>query len=149
MRTVLFASLLLLTCVSVTAQQPKNAERIYRLTDKGIKPPQPISTPAPEAPADNRKIKSRYIAVIAGYVGTDGLFHSAKILQSTGDSALDAKALDGMQAWKFHPCTKNGEAVNCSMAVEVEFHLYQDPKKSSADQTPDQSLSSRLAKITP
>ncbi len=136
MRSALSASLLLLTLVSSPAQQPKTDEPIYPITTKGIKPPLAISTPSPDAPSDTprdkRKVQSTRIAVITGYVGTDGLFHSAKIMQSTGDRALDAKALDRMQAWRFHLCTKDGKAVNCSMVLQVEFHLYEEPKKSPA-----------------
>jgi TonB family protein len=150
MRSILFAICLLTAPVSGAAQQPKTEERIYPITAKGIKPPQTISMPSPDAPSDtprdNRKVKFTHIAIITGYVGTDGLFHSAKIMQSTGYRALDARALDAIQAWRFHPCTKDGKAVNCSMTLQVEFHLYEEPKKSST--APDQSNPSHAAKIT-
>jgi TonB family protein len=136
MRSAFFPALLLLAFVCAPAQQPKPEDRIYPVTAKGIKPPQAISTPSPDAPSDTsqdkRKVKSTYIAIISGYVGTDGLFHNAKVLQSMGDRALDAKAVDGIQTWRFRPCTKDGKAVNCSMTLQVEIHLYEEPKKSSA-----------------
>jgi len=129
MRSVTFASFILLACICSSAQQSAANDHIFRITDKGVKPPQVISSPAPEVAQNTGKIKSSSVALVTGYVGIDGLFHGARILRSTGDSGLDAKALEGIQAWKFHPCTKDGKAVNCSMTLEVEFNLYKDSKK--------------------
>jgi periplasmic protein TonB len=128
MRSALFASFLLLAFVSTPAQQPKPEGPIYPVTGKGIKPPEAIFTPAPGISQDERKTKFGGIAIIAGYIGTDGLFHDAKVLRSTGDSTLDARALDTLKTWKFHPCTKDGKAVNCTLNLEVTFHLYRDHK---------------------
>jgi TPR repeat protein len=43
---------------------------------------------------------------------------------------LDEKAIEAVQQWKFSPALKNGDPVPVEIAVEVEFHLYQetDPK---------------------
>jgi len=128
MRTVFFTLCLLLAFIFSAAQQPKTEAPIYRLGSKGVTPPQAIVTPTPENSRDAREVKSTRIAIVSGYVGTDGLFHSAKVAQSTGDSTLDAKALDRLKTWKFHPCTKDGKPVNCAMNLEVEFHLYRDRK---------------------
>jgi TonB family protein len=50
--------------------------------------------------------QARKNIVVAGYVGTDGKFHAAKVKQSIGDATLDAKALNAVKTWKFRPCTK-------------------------------------------
>jgi TonB family protein len=150
MRSALCVSLVLFALAYSPAQQPqqpKTKERIYPITAKGITPPQAILTPSPDAPndtpGDKRKVKYTHIAIITGYVGTDGLFHSAKVMESTGDRTLDTKALDAIQAWRFHPCTKDGKAVNCSMTLQVEFHLYEEPKKSSAAPSANEAQSFR------
>jgi TonB family protein len=132
LKSILLASCFWLTVVSLAqqpaSQQPASKARLYRVGVDKVKPPQAIFTPAPEMPPDKRKIKSTAIAIISGYVGTDGLFHSGRVLRSTGDSTLDAKALDRLNTWKFHPCTKDGEPVNCALDLEVEFRLYSKPE---------------------
>jgi hypothetical protein len=77
MRSILFAICLLTAPVSgAVQQQPKPEEPIYPITAKGIKSPQTISMPSPDAPSDTprdkRKVKFTHIAIITGYVGTDG-----------------------------------------------------------------------------
>jgi len=128
MKPIIFALCLLPALVFSAAQKNKTEDPIYPVGKQGVTPPRAIFTPQPEDSRDAREIKSTRIAIISGYVGSDGQFHSAKLLRSTGDSKLDAKALDRLATWKFHPCTKDGKPVNCSMNLEVEFHLYRDPK---------------------
>jgi TonB family protein len=127
LKSALFVSCLLLFLVSSPAQ-PKPEEPIYKLMDKGVKPPLAIFTPAPDVPREERKVKSTSVAIVAGYVGADGLFHDAKVQRSSGDSTLDARALDRIRTWTFHPCTKDGKPVNCELYVEVTFRLYRDGK---------------------
>jgi TonB family protein len=37
---------------------------------------------------------------------------------------LDAKALEAVRQWRFHPALKDGKPVDVQISVEVEFHLY-------------------------
>ncbi|HEY7406409.1 MAG TPA: energy transducer TonB [Candidatus Angelobacter sp.] len=123
MRFALFATFLLLATISSPAQQSKPEERLYRVTDSGVKPPQAISTPEPDFSSEARRGKFKGVVIISGYVGTDGKFHNAKVVRSIGDASLDAKALEGMKAWKFRPCTKDGKPINCAMNIEVSINL--------------------------
>jgi TonB family protein len=127
MRSVLSASLLLLTLVSSPAQQPKTEEPIYPITAKGIKPPQAILAPEPEVPKEAHAVKTTR-AIVSGYVAIDGKFHDGKILRSSGESTLDTRALEALKKWKFRPCTKDGKAVNCELMIEVTFNLRGDHK---------------------
>jgi len=89
----------------------------------GVKPPQPISTPEPDFGPDAARMKFHGVVVVGGYIGTDGKFHDAKVLQSIADAIVDAKVLGAVKGWKFRPCTKEGQPVNCTFKVEVAIRL--------------------------
>jgi protein TonB len=123
MRSILFASSLFLAFITLSAQQPKTEEPIFSLATKGVKPPQAIFTPQPDYSSEARRGKFKGVVIISGYVDTDGKFSHAKVVRSIGDASLDAKALDGVKAWKFRPCTKDGKPVNCLLNIEVSINL--------------------------
>jgi TonB family protein len=123
MRSILYASCLLLVIASGPAQQTKPEDPIYKI-EKDIKPPRAISSPRPNFSADASRGKFNGAVVVTGYVGTDGKFHDAKVLRSIGDSVLDAKVLGAVKQWTFHPCTKDDRPVNCTITIETAIHLY-------------------------
>lgn len=123
MRSVFYASCLLLAIAPGPAQQTKPEEPIYKL-GKDIKPPRAISSPQPNFSADARRGKFNGVVVVTGYVGRDGKFHDAKVLRSIGDSVLDAKVLEAAKKWTFHPCTMDDKPVNCTINIEVAIHLH-------------------------
>ena len=130
MRTAL--TIFVLTAL-VTAQAPQeklpttpSGEPIYKLAPgNGIRPPRAIYTPEPDFSERARKKQIQGTVKISGYVGTDGKFHNAKVLQSV-EKGLDDNALAVVQRWKFTPCTRDGQPVNCSTAVEISYNLYQN-----------------------
>ncbi len=122
MRSILFALLLLAALIVCPGQQTKPEETIYKAGEE-VRPPRPISTPMPNFSADASRGKFNGSIVVSGYVGTDGKVHGAKISKSIGDAKLDAKALDAVKSWKFHPCTKDDKPVNCAMNFEMAVHL--------------------------
>jgi protein TonB len=124
MRSILYALCLLIAIAPGLAQQTKPEEPIYKIEKKDVKPPRPISSPQPDFSADARRGKFKGVVVVTGYVGTDGKFHDAKVLQSIGDSVLDAKVLAAVKKWTFHPCTRDDKPVNCTMNIETAIHLY-------------------------
>jgi TonB family protein len=124
MRYLLVASWLLLGFVCLAAQKPTQGPHIYRVGVDDVKPPQAVFTPEPDMPENMGKVKSAKIAILSAIVGIDGQVYNPKVVRSTGDSALDNKAIDKLGSWKFHPCMKDGQAVNCAMNLEVTFRLY-------------------------
>ncbi|HKV94936.1 MAG TPA: energy transducer TonB [Candidatus Angelobacter sp.] len=123
----MFASCLFLAFTASLSQQPDTEEPIFPITAKGIKPPKATFTPEPEIPKDALKGKSTR-ALVTGYVAIDGRYHNGKILRSSGEPTLDTNALEAVKKWKFHPCTREGKAVNCEMIIEVTFKLKGDHK---------------------
>lgn len=122
MRSVLLASCLLAALAAWPAQKTKRDEPTYS-AGQGVTPPKAIFTPMPDFSGDARRGKFNGVVVVAGYVGTDGKFHDAKVVRSIGDATLDAKALNTVKTWKFRPCSKDGTPVNCTMSIEVAIHL--------------------------
>ena len=103
--------------------RPNLEEPIYKI-EKEVKPQRVISSPQPDFSTDARRGKFNGVVVVTGYVGADGNFHDAKVLRSIGDSILDAKVLAAVKKWTFHPCTRDGKPVNCTMNIETAIHLY-------------------------
>jgi protein TonB len=127
MRSTLFAALFLLALVSAPALQPKTEEPIYPITAEGIKPPKAIFSPEPDIPKDAHGMTSTRV-MVSGYVAIDGKYRDGKILRSSGEPSLDTRALETLKKWKFHPCRKDGKAVNCELIIEVTFNLTGDHK---------------------
>jgi protein TonB len=123
MRSILHVLCLLIAFAPGLAQQTKPEEPIYKI-EKDVKPPRVISSPQPDFSADARRGKFNGVVVVTGFVGTDGKFHDAKLLRSIGDSIWDAKVLAAVKKWTFHPCTRDGKPVNCTMNIETAIHLY-------------------------
>ncbi len=125
MRHLLFASCLLLAVASATPQQSTKDTRVYRVGLDDVKPPQSISTPLPELPANAAKEET---AILSAIVDINGDVHNVKVVRSTGHSNLDNKAVEKLAAWKLRPCTHKGQPVNCAMNLEITFHLNRDHK---------------------
>lgn len=142
MRPVLFIAVpLLLLTVCVAAQSgdaPKPPGPIYKVGEKGVKPPKvifsPPRKPSPDDPGEYDKETSkgkrkniRGGAVISGYVGADGHYYNAKVIRMMGGDLTDEALKDAVKAvsqWRFDPCTKDGVPVNCYLTLEINFDLY-------------------------
>jgi protein TonB len=123
MRT--FTAMFALLAAMALAAQSSPDETIYKIGDKSIKPPKPISAPEPEFPSGARDVNvGSHTVGVEGYVGKDGRYHDPKIVHSAGKD-LDRAALDGLKKWKFKPCTKHGQPVNCTVYIEVDFNRQQ------------------------
>ncbi len=91
----------------------------------GVKPPRAIYTPSPKVSEEDRNDKSKYkgVAVLSMTVSTEGKPTDIKVIKSLGP-ALDKKAIDAVNTWKFDPATKDCKPVAVQIAVEVTFALY-------------------------
>jgi hypothetical protein len=130
MRSLLFMALLLIA-VCLAAQSgdaPKPPGPIYKVGEKGVKPPKAIFSPQPKFSEEERKRTkkgrlTKGTVLITGYVGADGKYHNARITSSL-DIALDPKILEGLGTWKWEPCTKDGVPVNCYFGLAINVDLY-------------------------
>jgi len=103
--------------------------------------PAPIATPMPQpkppvfteaAPIDEIKptipdsLRSDAIdaTVIAEFqVGADGVPTGVRITQSSGNSDLDDLALKTARQWRFKPATREGQAVESTVRLHIEFQV--------------------------
>ena len=62
-------------------------------------------------------------AVVAYTIGTDGSMVSVDLIESSGDSAADAAALEAAWSWHFEPALDNGEPVQYSGTKGIRIHI--------------------------
>jgi len=122
MRFAIVVLIFLFACIGLS-QQPNTAEPIHAVGEEGIKPPQAKSSSMPNFSREARNGKYHGRVMVSGYVATDGRFHDGKVVRSIGNADIDAKVLNAVKAWKFHPATKDGTPVNCALYIEVAVNL--------------------------
>lgn len=104
--------------------QTSSGEPIYKIAaGNGVKPAKPLYTPEPEYSEKARKKRIQGVVTLEGYVAPDGRYHDAKVVVSL-EKGLDENALAAVKTWRFSPCTKDDKPVNCSMKVEISYHLF-------------------------
>jgi protein TonB len=95
--------------------------------DKLTKKPTIIKQALPEYPEAARKAGIEGRAVVQITILEDGSVSDAKILQSSGNEALDKSALTATKDFKFSPGMVEDKAVKTRVAVPIQFTL--DEKK--------------------
>lgn len=81
------------------------------------------SNPAPEYPAEARRLKQQGVVVLAVVVSAQGRPTSVKLSRSSGFAALDKAALDAVSRWSFEPAQTAGIPVASHVDVPVRFSL--------------------------
>jgi TonB family protein len=89
----------------------------------GISAPEAITSPDPDYTEEARKAKKQGTCVLWLIVDSAGQPRDIKVVRGLG-LGLDAKALEAVRQWRFHPALKDGKPVDVQISVEVEFHLY-------------------------
>jgi periplasmic protein TonB len=89
----------------------------------GISAPQPISTPDPEYTQEARNAKTQGTCILWLIVDQQGYPRDIRLVRGLG-FGLDARAIEAVKQWRFHPAMKDGQPVNVQISVEVGFHLY-------------------------
>ena len=82
----------------------------------------PLAQPHPEIPEDLRGSELDSIFEGVFTIHTDGTA-TVKTVSGTGNSTLDALALDAARRWKFRPATRDGEPVESYLRLKVEFDV--------------------------
>lgn len=83
--------------------------------------PVPINQPNPVYTADALTAGIQGVVVVAVTVASDGSVKDARIVKSV--SALDQAALDAVRKWTFRPGTRDGEPVDVTVDIAMEFRL--------------------------
>jgi TonB family protein len=88
------------------------------------KRPRPLYTPDPSYPERARKQKVQGTSLLEIVIDSTGGVQQINIVRPVG-SGLDEMAVDAVSGWRFDPATRDGQAVQVAMFVEVSFHLYE------------------------
>ena len=89
----------------------------------GISAPEAVSTPDPQYTEEARTAKTQGTCVLMLIVDQQGMPRDIHVVRSLGHG-LDAKAIEAVKQWRFHPALKDGHPVNVQISVEVGFRLF-------------------------
>ncbi len=85
--------------------------------------PQPVNIPVPNYPDMARQAGIEGQAVIEALVDVDGGIADARILKSSGNTSLDAAAVDAAMRAKFSPAKQRDKAVRVWVSIPFRFTL--------------------------
>ncbi|MEK6348139.1 MAG: energy transducer TonB [Burkholderia sp.] len=79
--------------------------------------------PAPVYPAKARRLGQAGVVTLRVTVATDGRIARAAVSRSSGYPALDAAAVEALQAGRCQPYLENGVARQVEASQPIAFHL--------------------------
>jgi TonB family protein len=95
---------------------------------RGIGPMTPLAPPVPFRKVDPKYIATAVAERIQGRVqllcmiNKDGRVEQVELVRGL-DARLDQSAIEALTKWLFKPASKNGQAVDVDVMVEIPFHL--------------------------
>jgi periplasmic protein TonB len=89
----------------------------------GISAPQAVTTPDPQYTEEARNAKVEGTCILWLIVDQQGNPKDIRVVRGLGHG-LDARAIDAVKQWRFHPALKDGQPVNVQISVQIGFHLY-------------------------
>ena len=108
----------LLTQVLPEGSQGEEVFQIGELTD----PPTILFKVDPQYSEEARKAQYQGTVVLEAIVRSDGTVEILRVVRSLG-FGLDDKAIEAVRQWRFRPGTRNGEPVDVTLTIEVNFNL--------------------------
>jgi protein TonB len=88
---------------------------------KLVTPPTILHKPQPKYPSEARKSHIEGIVVLCVTIGKDGAVRNVRAI--SGPEELSPAAIKAVQQWRFRPYLANGEPVEASLEVRVNFRL--------------------------
>jgi len=85
--------------------------------------PQPVNIPVPTYPDMARSAGIEGQSVVEALVGIDGSVSDARILKSSGNSSLDAAAVEAAMRSKFTPAKQRDKPVRVWVSIPFRFTL--------------------------
>jgi protein TonB len=79
------------------------------------------SMPPPSIPDDLRSDALDKTTVVEIVVSPQGTASKVKVAQSAGNGELDKIAMDAARKWKFRPATRNGDPIESTVRLHVQF----------------------------
>jgi len=86
-----------------------------------VKPPKVIHYVEPSFSPKSKEAYVEGTVKISTVVTTEGSPKDLRVISGL-NAEEDQTAVDALKQWKFQPGTKNGQAVNVRVTVEVSFH---------------------------
>ena len=108
----------LLTQVLPEGSQGEEVFQIGELTA----PPTILFKVDPQYSEEARKAQYQGTVVLEAIVRSDGTVEILRVVRSLG-FGLDDKAIEAVRQWRFRPGTRNGEPVDVTLTIEVNFNL--------------------------
>ncbi len=119
MRTILsMAALAVLLAAPALAQD----QPTYGMKEPGVKAPVLVREVKPNYTSDAMKRQVQGVVEMSTVVKTDGSVGRIEITRSL-DPDLDEEAMKALRQWRFRPGTKDDQAVNVEVSIEMTFTL--------------------------
>jgi TonB family protein len=93
---------------------------------QGIVPPKPVKSVNPKYTSEAMRAKIQGNVDVEIVVLTDGSVGDARVTKSL-DPGLDEAAVAAAQQWRFQPATKDGQPVEYTATVSLEFRIHNGP----------------------
>ena len=105
----------------VRAQSGKKDDKVYKMAD-GITPPKLLKKVEPKYTPEAKDAKIEGAVVLKVVVTTEGKADNIEVVKGI-DPSLDQSAMDAVAQWVFQPGTKDGQPVNVSATIEINFRI--------------------------
>jgi TonB family protein len=106
---------------SGSPEKQKAADTVYE-PGNGVKPPKLIHYVEPEFSPSSEEAFVNGLVKLSTVVTSEGIPTAIRVVTGLTKSENES-AIAAVQQWRFDPGTKDGEAVNVRITVEVDFHL--------------------------
>jgi protein TonB len=93
-------------------------------SDTAIESPVAVRKVDPGYPADARRDKIEGTVFLYVLIRPDGSVENVHVVRSV-HAAIDQRAVEAFQSWRFDPGRKNGSPVALEVVVEIPFRLSQ------------------------
>jgi len=87
-----------------------------------VRPPTVVSRVEPDYTYEARDAHYQGTVVLEAKIRKDGSVEIMRVVHSVG-YGLDESAIEALKQWVFRPATKNGQAVDVVLNIEVNFNL--------------------------
>ena len=116
------------------ARQAGVIYREDRLTSSVVSEPTVVDRSEPQYPTQAKKNKITGRVAVEVVVGPDGSVNDAKLVWACPQGyELESAAVNAVQDWKFEPAMQEGEPVEASTVVVVDFRLHMRGKGKTTD----------------
>jgi TonB family protein len=105
--------------VPLSAFQNRN---VYHVGDGGVTSPKVVYKAEPSYTPEAKAAKIQGQVVLTAVVNAQGRADDIQVTRSL-DAGLDANAVGALSQWLFSPGTKDGQAVDVAVTIEINFKL--------------------------